>query len=326
MKNTIDNISFLHPESNKEITFTTDKRFIIIYGKNGSGKTTLSRSDNFDENLVFNSDFVNKNIFITGEDGIKMSPYNRKNFSEIWIGEDIVSIVNERELLEKALKENETELDKITEVIVNELNLNDIPKIMDGINLDEDDFKFVTEDISENSNSFKTQHRLLTKIQDEEELKKEVLILKNNLILDQFTSTISNNPLLDELINKNMDQNVILNLNKKIDIMKSNSKEILFIDDILKSQNIDEKIEKHIKDWYDYHKDKDYCIFCGNKDIKKSLQKWKQVFENELKEIKIDLIKELTNIGNSLNPIVQNKQFQEISSETSEFISKVKTI
>ena len=58
------NITFKHPYTNADMNIEIDKLMTFVYGGNGTGKTTLSRQFDASEHKVFNTDFVNKNVFI----------------------------------------------------------------------------------------------------------------------------------------------------------------------------------------------------------------------------------------------------------------------
>ena len=122
-------INYNNPETGNKLTLNTNKSFIFIYGKNGSGKTTFSKNDCFDSEFVFNVDYVNKNIYTVNESGAYQTSTNRNNFSNLWIGEEIV---NQEKIVEKYKKEYDDYSAKLNELktsIQNELqrNLVNIP-------------------------------------------------------------------------------------------------------------------------------------------------------------------------------------------------------
>lgn len=95
----ITNIEFTNKETKQKITIPLNKKMIFIYGKNGSGKTTLSRSVNKENGYVFNEDFIYKNVYVIENDGAKVDPVTKNNFSELLIGEEEISI--KKEIVEK---------------------------------------------------------------------------------------------------------------------------------------------------------------------------------------------------------------------------------
>ena len=90
---------------------------------------------------------------------------------------------------------------------------------------------------------------------------------------------IQNNTLLSELLLKEKN-NYVTTLNNKIGILKTNQEIIKETENIFKEEQITDDIKVKIHEWYLIHQSKDHCIFCGNKNIKESLEKWRTIFTN----------------------------------------------
>lgn len=84
-------VSFENPDTGKKLSIELEVEITLIYGGNGTGKTTLSRAFGSDY-AVFNSDFVNKNVYIVNSDGATTNSDNKENFSQLFLGTDAVEL------------------------------------------------------------------------------------------------------------------------------------------------------------------------------------------------------------------------------------------
>src|SRR5690554_6873026 len=100
-------MTYKNLETLKNVSFeaSDDKHIICIYGKNGVGKTTFSNDVYWDKNYVFNDDFIRENIYISAETGYSTSTTNKNNFSELFVGKEIIDKKKEIESLSNNKKE-----------------------------------------------------------------------------------------------------------------------------------------------------------------------------------------------------------------------------
>lgn len=310
-------IEFSHPETGSSYKIDTDKKFIIIYGKNGSGKTTLSRSRDFEKGLVFNEDFVNSNIYTISESGATLSSDNKKNFSKLWIGQDIVSQGKIVETLNKVFNDNST----LKDAMVQSLKLVLMKSIgQSNIDLNQfiiDDFNCIEINLEENSNKFKCLNYKETSIIDDLSLDKEVVAIKNDGILDLFQSKLSKNIYLKEMfINGN--HLVIMNeINTKISALKVYEENLKKIELILSGKNITMDLSTMIGQWLKVHESRTSCLFCGNDDISKAKAEWKDIYESAAKILKQNLIDILDGLIRDIDTIMADKdEFNKVIAKT----------
>ena len=112
-------------------------------------------------------------------------------------------------------------------------------------------------------------------------------------------------------------------LNKRIDILKKNQEIIKKTENIFKEDEITDDIKIKVHEWYLIHENKDHCIFCGNKNINDSLEKWKTVFTNTNIIEKQDIIKDLDNIIDDCTKIVNEKIYKSVDEEIIDYINTI---
>lgn len=317
-------LEFLNYDSKKKICFETDKHLIAIYGKNGSGKTTLSRIDMFDNKYVFNEDFIYSNVFNVSEKGFTQTSTTKENFSGLWLGEKIVKLRQEISKIREQEKEIKDNVQQITNKYIKFFSEQGI-----SFNYDEktkevknSKFNLNDEDINIQANKYVASHIFKTDIKNKEELKEKITYLKKNDIYNNLILKIQNNKLLSELLLKE-ENNYIASLNKRIDILKKNQKIIMETENIFKEEQITNDIKIKVHEWYLIHESKDYCIFCGNKNIKDSLEKWKKVFTNTNIKEKQNVIRELDSIINDCNKILSEKIYKSVDIEIIDYINAI---
>ena len=185
-------INYNNPETGNKLTLNTNKSFIFIYGKNGSGKTTFSKNDCFDSEFVFNVDYVNKNIYTVNESGAYQTSTNRNNFSNLWIGEEIV---NQEKIVEKYKKEYDDYSAKLNELktsIQNELQRNLVNIPINYAEYTDNDYLIDCDKINEEYEKY-TCDMLETDIVDDEALSIMVKSVKLDTNLSLMLNSINTN-------------------------------------------------------------------------------------------------------------------------------------
>lgn len=318
-------VEFTHPETKAKYRIETDKKFILIYGKNGSGKTTLTRNDTFQKNLVFNEDFVNENIYTISESGATLSSNNKKNFSKLWIGHDIVAKSKELEELNNSTKHNREFLESIRNIVVGELNKASVNSTLDAKEFALDDFDVVMNDLEENAKNFVYKVKKDTDIKDDTDLDQQVISIKNDKLLSMLHENIKRSELLNDIFFCSNSNKVIENMNSLIYEIKESSEILSKIDEELKLKNVySEEIKKHITTWIELHEYRSSCLFCGNEDITKALHEWKEIIESKEIVKRTQLIIIIDRYISDTNVILNQKDnYYEIEKETIEKIEDI---
>ena len=318
-------ITFTNYDTKKEISFETEKKLIMIYGKNGVGKTTLSRIDSFEKKYVFNEDFIYSNVFNISEKGVTQSPTTKENFSGLWIGENIVKV---RKEITSIIQKEKFVLDKISEI--EKINIDFFSKQGIPFNLSEKlkllfnkDFKLTDEDIETQRNNYMATKSFPTTIKEKQEYRDNINYLKRNDLYKQLIGNIQKSPLLCQKVLR-QENNYIEELNIIINNLEKHKELINRIEQVFKEDDINEELKEKIREWYSIHVEKDHCIFCGNKDIGKSLEKWKEVFANIYIEQKKKIKVEIENNIKICEEIINIKQYEQIDKEVVEYIINVK--
>lgn len=308
--------SFINKETNNEINLKSDKSLIIVYGKNGSGKTTLSRNDYFDKEFVFNEDFIFSNVYNINNTGASQTTMTKENFSGLWLGEDIVKIRKEIDMLlrlEKMAKdEHQNVVKKLNDFFYNNQIL---VKVEEKItSLKDEKYIFNLDKYDEEKKTYKCKYIYITDIKNDEDFKEKLKYLRKNDIYNMLIQKIRNNELLSELILLE-DNKYIQKLNEKIKTLIDQKEMIDKIETIYKKDNITPDLVSKIKEWYDLHKDKTKCLFCGNEDIKQAMEKWKSIFTNEYIDSKNKIIESLISNMKYFSIIVEEKTFEEVDKD-----------
>ena len=321
------NFEFSHPETGAIYKLETDKKFIIIYGKNGSGKTTLSRNSNFTKELVFNEDFVNSNIYTISETGATLSSENKKNFSKLWIGQDIVEQSKAIEQLNQVISENSSLKDKVIENLKLELNSTLAESAIDQNQFIQDNFEYVDQNLNENSVNYKCNSYRVTSIQSEESLKQEVSAIKNNAILNLFHSLISKNSYLKEMFINSNNLPIVNEFNILVNNLKEFESNLKKIDFLLTEKNITKELSNEIHQWLNLHESRSSCLFCGNNDIDKAKIEWREIFKSEAKVLKNKLLDFVQSLLQDLGKILASKeQFKLVIANTISELENVNKI
>lgn len=318
-------IKFKHPETKVEYEIETDKKFILIYGKNGSGKTTLTRNSIFNKKLVFNEDFVNENIYTISESGAILSSDNKKNFSKLWIGSDIVSKSKEVEEFNESIKNNKGVLDQLKGIIIDEMNKASIDTTLQLDEFVKPNFEIVMKDFEYKETNFNSELRKETTIKDDAELYQNIKSIKNDKLLSMLHDKIKNSILLNDLFFSNGSSKIIESINNSISEIDEFRTILIKIDQELKEKNIaNEEVKNQIEKWVKLHENRNSCLFCGNTDISQSLRDWKQTLKSEEMNKKTELIDKIDKYISDCNGILNEKEsYYEIDKDTIDAIISI---
>ncbi len=303
----MEKILFTNPDSKKKFELPLDKNMIFVYGGNGSGKTTLSRSFQSEIYMVFNTDFVNKNVYIVKSTGADVDGDTKENFSSLFLGEEAVDLAKDVEKLNVKKKE----LDKQNKALfdeyrdkVREIGLMPFKSMTEVLEKVEYNFKFDSKlDYVKNKKNFKLNKLLATTVNDENEFVESMRIYKEDHTIQNLNKDIEKNPNLTTLIfdKKNViDTSQIENYNGIVKDIKTLEQSFC------KGKNLSE-IKKWIKQGVLIHDELKDCVFCGNKNIKSKIEDWKNKLDNDLLKEKDKLLKHLKDIKSDLDIILKNR-------------------
>lgn len=321
-------IKFEHPETKVEYEIKTDKKFILIYGKNGSGKTTLTRNSSFNKELVFNEDFVNENIYTISESGAILSSDNKKNFSKLWIGSNIVSKSKEIEEFNESIKNNKGILDQLKGTVIDEMNKASIDATLQLDEFVEPSFKIVMKDFEDKETNFNSELRKETTIKDDAELAQHITSIKNDKLLSMLHDKIKNSILLNDLFFCNGSNKTIESINNSISEIAEFRTILIKIDEELKKKNIgSEEVRNQIEQWVKLHENRNSCLFCGNTDISQSLNDWKQTLKSEEMNKKTELINQIDKFISDCKGIINEKEsYYEVDKDTIDAVISINDI
>lgn len=315
------NVTFKNFDTGNDITLESDKSLIVIYGKNGSGKTTLSRCNYFDKKFVFNDDFIYSNVYTISDSGASQTTVTKENFSGLWLGEDIVNVrkeISRLVTLEKQIKdEYQSEYNKLLNFFSNyQIPVN----LQHNINFTVDKtFVLDVPNYEQQKLNYNVEHIYYTDIDSKEKFEEQLVYYKKNDVYNMLISKIKNNKLLSELIFSENNEYVNL-LNEVIKKLIEQKDLIIEIEKIFEEDNITLDLKNKIREWYNIHKDKNKCLFCGNSNIDDALTKWKKVFLNEHYECKHYIINQLKNDLDYCETIVSEKSYASVDKDIVEVI------
>lgn len=317
-------INFKNLETNIDISLPLDKSLIIVFGKNGSGKTTLSRNAP-NRNCVFNTDFIHKTIYIENSDGANDDSKTKESFSELWVGEKIVNIKKELDIL----KRDKNEITKVKQELILLINNvfaeNGIQFPQYGII--EKRFESITFVKDENQKDeeiiekYKSCLSYDTQIVDDKQLEQSILSYKNNELMQLLIKGIKENPILGEVIfsDSTSEKQHLLDTISKYNCICENIKTI---DTCYKYKDAS-KEEAWIKLALEIHKDASYCYFCDNPNIDEAIEKWSSIIKSKAKEELGQINDYLEKLIKSTEVILANKEsFAKIANQTISSIDK----
>lgn len=300
-------INYNNPETGNRLTLCSDKDLIFIYGKNGSGKTTFSKNDYFDSEYVFNVDYVNKNIYTVNESGACQTSTNRNNFSNLWIGEEIVNQEKVVEKYKKDLDDYTPKLNDLKTLIQNDLRNNYVNIPIDYSEFADNDYLIDCDNINEEDKKYKCD-ALETEISDDEALLVTVKSVKLDNTLTLMLNSINTNDNLKKISNSNFDNFKLIN--DSIENLKDESEECNKIKEQLDKDSIEynDELITIIKSWIHIHDGREKCLFCGNDDIIEAKKKWNNIIKNKYNEDKEKTINLIQKNINDLNILSSKKE------------------
>lgn len=304
----MEKILFTNPDSKKNFELSLDSNMIFIYGGNGSGKTTLSRSFQSDKYMVFNTDFVNKNVYIVKSTGADIDGETKENFSSLFLGEEAVELAKEIEGLNASKKEiekqnrdifNEYKEEVQTIGLIPFKNLNEIIEMVG--------FDFVFDSklgYEENKKNFNLSKSLASTVSDEKEFLELMRIYKEDHTIQSLNKDIEKSTILSTLIFNKM--NVIKN--EQIEEYNSVVADIKQLEQSFNKGKNPSETKTWIKNGVLIHEELSDCIFCGNKDIKSKIEEWKIRLDNVLLKKKDELIRYLKDVKSHLDIILRSSE------------------
>jgi len=308
-------INFNNPDTNKPISLNIEKELTFIYGGNGTGKTTLSRQLNQKEHAVFNTDFVNKNVFVIGDTGAKCDAKNKEKFSELFLGEDAVKLAREvvdmKEKNKIYIKLKETSQKDMNSILrENSLNIiGDFSELFKKIKYEFTfDYKIEPTKLLE---TFKLNSTLKTSIKDDDEYEKNYKMFKDFSIRVKVRSTIEEDVVLKSIFVDEKFDFLEFQLNNYLSYMN----ELESLEKSFSSHGKTSEVKNWVKSGLDLHKGKSNCILCENTNINDQLNQWKERLENKHIENKRLLLNQIKDVVKSLDKIVVNKDLYEIVTE-----------
>lgn len=319
---------FKQPSTNREISYNTDKSFVVIYGKNGTGKTTLSRNSSFDKNFVFNEDYINRNVYSTSHDGTNITPENRKNISSLWLGEEVIKVAKQRELYEDLNKKVKNTLSLLSTDYKAEIEkyglLNKISISQTNIEDYKVDLNPIFSHLEQLSKNFVSGVIVETSIKNDDEFEEKNIVLKNDLILSSFVGKIMEIELVKELIFDRTDgvlqklNSQLIDIGESVDHLRKIETELENISTERSETNLIFSLLK-LHEKYQSRK----CLFCGNESIEDVLDKWRRVFYDKFREQKEELIVFLTYLRNSISEITSDDNYSLIDIEIINYLKSL---
>lgn len=300
----MDNISFTNLDTKTRIDIDLSKPITVVYGGNGTGKTTLSRTFQSEVSAVFNSDFINKNVYIVDSDGAKTDSGTKENISGIFLGEDAVDLAK----LVARLKEEEKGYQRIRDEKITSINqelngnsLNQYSNFDSLMNAVEYDFVFDgKKSFIENNKSFSIKKRLTTDILTDIDFVNSIKKLKSSNITKTLRNKIDEDSFIKEVLNNvvfTLDD-ILLDYNKLFD-------EINEVEKVFSVHGESAKVKKWISVGVELHDNKTECIFCSNPSIELNIKEWRKRLENNKIEIKNNLIVQIDKYVSSFDRILR---------------------
>lgn len=250
-------------DSKKEIEIKINQKYAFIYGPNGTGKTTFSRAINknpvINENgidkihLVFNQDFVNNNIYIsTVDNGYKLDSKNKAKLKHIFLGD---TSKEDNELLNFLRRKS-----------------GEYARHSIDINIFRNDFKSIVVNLLKNEKEYNIEfEQFIMNYIDDELLSQYVNRIINSIDREKFEidlskledekymkelnipeilKTYTEEEVIEELISflKDMYYKQEQSINKRIDILNNNIKEVFTNNFIEEKKKIFKELIEQMQD------------------------------------------------------------------------------
>lgn len=308
-------LKFKNLDSKSEIIVPLKSDVTYIYGGNGSGKTTFSKevSRNLgDECIVFNTDFINKNIYIIDSEGAKTDTNTKENFTSLFIGEESVYYNNEIKSLTERLNKNKINIQSAEEQLTNELSKKKLPKNskLEDCKISHNMFTYnfdFSKSIVKNKELLKFNAFFPTSINTEEELNLKINQYLENNTFTEINRLLNNDENLKKLFNDNSNQSLKI-INNMIIEYNTNIKKIKEIEIAFSIYSDPNLLKQWIIQGLILHEHSNNCLFCDAKNIDFSIEKWKRITNDTFVKSKNDLMSNLENILKSLNKLLENKE------------------
>jgi energy-coupling factor transporter ATP-binding protein EcfA2 len=306
-----EELKFHSYSADKDFSFPLYDGFIFVFGGNGCGKTTLSRCFPFNSSKVFNSDFINKNIYIIDDDnGPKISPNNRQNFSRLFIGEDAVKTATEITKLAQLKKDADDRFEKVVQnvqLLLAKKGLDTkIPDVPPSFYSFETGSGFQSIDAAQ-AKYFIISH-FETTITGEEEFDQISKQMKEEMLLKSIFQKINTDSYLKSIL---FDGKAYFDEQRASEFNEC----VLNIEEDEKPFAECKSIEAY-KQWLEQgvglEEDKSLCLFCGSDKGQDAKNKWSYLLKSKHLAVKKLLLKELGSNLLSLEKIT--KETDEIKS------------
>lgn len=315
MKESVKIVSYVNPDSIKELKLEIDKKMIFVYGKNGTGKTTLSKSNDLNSKLVFNEDFIHNNVYIIDGDGAKIDASIKNNFSGLLIGADVVSLRKEQQIFEQLLKDVLTRQKDLNAIITELFLQNQIAKETNPLEsiIDENFSYDLDKTLEEQIETYKSSYPFEQSITNDEMLENYVNQIKQQATLSDLINKIKQNKLLNEYLFTNDDAN-IAGLNTQLLIIKERKDVIKELEELALDKKVDKSKFGLIKDIIELQCEINLqeCILCGNPEYKKGLEDWKKIILDDSVMKKEQLKKEINSYIKDASRILESREMYEI--------------
>jgi len=272
-------IAFSIPGRGREDHLTIEKPFTFVLGGNGTGKSTCAkRIFEKDPNhcFLFNLDFIQKNVFVTSEEGenATISSDNKTSFTNLFIGADAVDqekALNAAKVAKKeCANEEEAQQNKFDKALADsKLPSRELRLFLDGFE-SKTSFDF-TKTFKDNLAVFTLAASSPDPYHSEEDFQTALDRYNNDELTKTIVNAIKKDALLFSIIStgKLSDElrNDITNYNDNLSAM-------IECDKAFSSSN-DSKFHEWIEEGVRLHTNTSSCLFCHSSNVKQSVEEWK---------------------------------------------------
>ncbi len=276
-----------------------NKHMYFIYGKNGSGKTTLANTISLDnyEKIIFGSEFIRKNIYVSNEIEEKSTSTNSTNLTNfLLVDEETIKLQMKIESLQSTLKDVEKfefsdKHQSVLKAKVDNKVITHFDKILSAKNHTILNSTYFDDEILD----FEKE----CSIKNKEEFEEKLLIIKNDVIISTFIKELNNSG--------------ILNFISEIDVFNEKLERYNELIDELKKINSYTKENTTIEEWkiagLSHHEGLSKCYFC-NGDLMEDYKKMKDYYENKIFLALNKLRDDLKKIIEEINRITSNQLYK----------------